>query len=108
MLDKFDLIKNRFNEVSELISSPDIVSDRKKYIDLSKEYKELNKIIEKFKTYELTLSNESEALDLIKDESDPEIQDIDSQVLLTHLLDYHTQNLKLDSYQDHNNYDYVQ
>ena len=31
MLDKFDLIKNRFNEISELISSPDIVSDRKKY-----------------------------------------------------------------------------
>ena len=76
MLDKFDVIKNRFNEVSELISSPDIVSDRKKYIDLSKEYKELKKIIEKFKTYELTLSNESEALDLIKDESDPEIQDM--------------------------------
>ena len=76
MLDKFDVIKKRFNEVSELISSPDIVSDRKKFIDLSKEYKELNKIIEKFKTYELTLSNESEALDLIKDESDPEIQDM--------------------------------
>ena len=45
MLDKFDLIKDRFNEVSELISRPEIVSDRKKYIDLSKEYKELNKTI---------------------------------------------------------------
>ena len=39
MLDKFDLIKDRFNEVSELISRPEIVSDRKKFIDLSKEYK---------------------------------------------------------------------
>ena len=37
MLDKFDVIKNRFEEVSELISNPDIVSDRKKYIELSKE-----------------------------------------------------------------------
>ena len=37
---------------------------------------ELNKLIEKFKIYETTLSNESEALDLIKDESDPEIQDM--------------------------------
>ena len=37
MLDKFDVIKNRFNEVSELISLPETVSDRKKYIDLSKE-----------------------------------------------------------------------
>ena len=76
MLDKFAVIKSRFKEVSELISSPDIISDRKKYIDLSKEYKELNKLIEKFKIYETTLSNESEALDLIKDESDPEIQDM--------------------------------
>ena len=40
MLDKLDVIKNRFNEVSELISLPETVSDRKKYIDLSKEYKE--------------------------------------------------------------------
>ena len=76
MLDKFDLIKDRFNEVSELISRPEIVSDRKKYIDLSKEYKELNKIIEKFKIYEVTLSNESEALELIKDGSDSEIQEM--------------------------------
>ena len=63
MLDKFDLIKDRFKEVSELISRPEIVSDRKKYIDLSKEYKELNKIIQKFKVYEITLSNELEALE---------------------------------------------
>ena len=76
MLDKFDLIKDRFNEVSELISRPEIVSDRKKFIDLSKEYKELNKIIEKFKIYEVTLSNESEALELIKDGSDSEIQEM--------------------------------
>ena len=76
MLDKFDVIKKRFEEVSELISSPDIVSDRKKFIDLSKEYKELSKIIEKFKIYETTLLNESEAIDLIKDESDPEIQEM--------------------------------
>ena len=67
MLEKFDVIKKRFEEVSDLISNPEIVSDRKKYIDLSKEYKELSKIIEKFKIYEITLSNESEALDLIKD-----------------------------------------
>ena len=76
MLEKLDLIKDRFNEVSELISRPEIVSDRKKYIDLSKEYKELNKIIEKFKIYEVTLSNESEALELIKDGSDSEIQEM--------------------------------
>ena len=67
MLEKFNVIKKRFEEVSDLISSPEIVSERKKYIDLSKEYKELSKIIEKFKIYEITLSNESEALDLIKD-----------------------------------------
>ena len=76
MLEKFGVIKKRFEEVSELISTPEIVSDRKKYIDLSKEYKELSKIIEKFKIYETTLLNESEALDLIKDESDPEIQEM--------------------------------
>ena len=47
MLEKFDVVKKRFEEVSDLISNPEIVSDRKKYIDLSKEYKELIKIIER-------------------------------------------------------------
>ena len=39
MLDKLEAIKNRFDEVSELIVDPNIISNMKQYIQLNKEYK---------------------------------------------------------------------
>ena len=46
MLDKLEAIKNRFDEVSELIVDPNIISDMKQYIQLNKEYKDLKVVIE--------------------------------------------------------------
>ena len=39
MLDKLQIIQQRFDEVSDLIIQPDIISDQKRYIDLNKEYR---------------------------------------------------------------------
>ena len=41
MKDKLQLVKNRFDEVSDLIIQPDIISDQKRYIALNKDYKDL-------------------------------------------------------------------
>ena len=49
MLEKLKLVENRFAELGELLIQPDIISDQKKYIQLSKEYKETKKIIDKGK-----------------------------------------------------------
>ena len=40
MLDKLRIIKQRFDEVSDLIIQPDIMSDQKRYIKINKEYKD--------------------------------------------------------------------
>ena len=45
MIEKLEIIKQRFNEVSDLIIQPDIISDQKKYIKLNKEYKDLSQIV---------------------------------------------------------------
>ena len=45
MIDKLEEIKKRFENVSEMIIQPDIISDMKRYAQLNKEYKELNKIV---------------------------------------------------------------
>ncbi len=47
MLDKLNIVKQRFNEVSDLIIQPNIMSDQKRYISLNKEYKDLGLIVEK-------------------------------------------------------------
>ena len=56
MLDKLEAIKNRFDEVSELIVDPNIISDMKQYIQLNKEYKDLQPIIESYHKYKNILS----------------------------------------------------
>ena len=73
MLEKLKLLQDKFNEISEMLTQPDIISDQARYIKISKEYKELKSIIDKKKEYEEVLSNITEAKELIKNESDKEM-----------------------------------
>ena len=45
MLDKLDAIRARFEELGVALSNPDIVNDNRKYKQLSKEYRSLEKIV---------------------------------------------------------------
>ena len=47
MLEKLQIVKQRFDEVSDLIIQPDIISDQKRYVQLNKEYKDLNALMKK-------------------------------------------------------------
>ena len=49
MLDKLAAINDRYLEVEKLISSSDAMNDMKVFIQLSKEYKDLEPIIKAFK-----------------------------------------------------------
>ena len=73
MLEKIQIIKQRFDEVSDLIIQPDIISDQKRYIQINKEYKDLKKILERAEVYKTLVSNLEEAQEIIADGSDPEI-----------------------------------
>lgn len=76
MLEKLQIIKQRFDEVSDLIIQPDIITDQKRYIQLNKEYKDLRLLMDKREEY-LTLSdNISEAEEIISDGSDAEMVDM--------------------------------
>jgi peptide chain release factor 1 len=68
MLDKLEAIKSRFDEVSQLIVDPNIISDMKQYIQLNKEYKDLQPIIEAYKNYKNLLSNLDNAKEMLKDD----------------------------------------
>ena len=73
MLEKLKVVENRFAELGELLIQPDIISDQKKYIQLSKEYKEIKKIIDKGKFYKNLIANKSEAQEIISNEKDDEM-----------------------------------
>ena len=73
MQDKIKIVKQRFDELTELIIQPDIISDQKKYIRLNKEYKDLKKVLDLINVYEKLLTNASEAEEIISNDSDSEI-----------------------------------
>ncbi|MEL0225635.1 MAG: PCRF domain-containing protein, partial [Flavobacteriaceae bacterium] len=73
MLEKLQIIQQRFDEVSDLIIQPDIISDQKRYVQLNKEYKDLSKLMEKGNVYQSLLSNQEEALEIIKEGGDDEM-----------------------------------
>ena len=88
--EKLQIVKQRFDEVSDLIIQPDIIADQKRYISLNREYKDLNALMEKRDEYLSLLRNKEEAEAIISDEKDPEMLamakeelDVSSKILLS-------------------------
>lgn len=73
MIDKLNIIQQRFDEVADLIIQPDIIADQKRYVKLNKEYKDLKKMVEKRKEYLEVLANLEEAEEILSDGSDAEM-----------------------------------
>ena len=70
MLDKLQIVKQRFDEVSDLIIQPDIITDQKRYIQINKEYKDLSAVMKIAEEYKGLLDNIEEAKEIIADGSD--------------------------------------
>ncbi len=81
MIDKLRIVKQRFDEVADLIIQPDVIMDQERYIKLNKEYKDLKTIVEKGNEYQATLSNLQEAREIISDGSDAEMVEMAKQEL---------------------------
>jgi peptide chain release factor 1 len=73
MIEKLEIVYQRYVEVADLIIQPDIIADQKRYIQLNKEYKDLSKMTQKADGYKSVLANIEEAETMIKEESDPEM-----------------------------------
>ncbi|UKM63496.1 peptide chain release factor 1 [Flavobacteriaceae bacterium GSB9] len=73
MLEKLQIVKQRFDEVSDLIIQPDIISDQKRYVELNREYKDLRILMDKREQYIELTNNLAEAEEIIADGSDPEM-----------------------------------
>jgi len=76
LLKKLDLIQVRFEEVSTLITDPDIIGDMQRYVKLNKEYKDLEEIVTTYKEYVNVVSNIKNAKELLATEKDPEYREM--------------------------------
>ncbi len=76
MIEKLNIVKQRFDEVNDLIIQPDVISDQKRYIELNKEYKDLKALMDVRENYITLINNIEEAQEIIKDGSDPEMTEM--------------------------------
>ncbi len=76
LLKKLDHIQVRFEEVSTLITDPDIIGDMQRYVKLNKEYKDLEEIVTTYKEYVNVVSNIKNAKELLATEKDPEYREM--------------------------------
>ncbi len=76
MLDKLESIKVRFDQVQDMLSQPDVVGDMKRFTQLNKEYKELQKIVDKYYEYRNLVGNIDNNKQLLSTEKDEEMREM--------------------------------
>ncbi|MBQ1676027.1 MAG: peptide chain release factor 1 [Bacteroidaceae bacterium] len=81
ILDKLDGLVSRFEEVSTLITDPNVIGDQKRYVKLTKEYKDLEDILKARKAYIQALENQKEAKNILTNEQDVDLKEMAREML---------------------------
>jgi len=76
MINKLNLIAQRYDEINRQLMEPEIVADQEKYTGLMREYKRLTPIMEEFDRYRTCKARFEEAELLLKDAGDPEMREL--------------------------------
>ena len=74
LLEKLEVIYQRWEEIGEQIVQPDVIADMKRYVKLNKDYKDLQPVIEAYKQYKNILSNIDNAKEVLANEKDEEFR----------------------------------
>jgi len=76
LLEKMAAIKAKQESLQQQLSDPDVISDMKKYIQLNKEYKELDPVVRAGEEYRRMLEELDMAKEIVATEKDEELRDM--------------------------------
>lgn len=76
MFDQLEAIRERFDEVAQQIVQPEAVSDQKRFMKLSKEYKDLEKIVSQYQAFKQLLEEIENAKQIIATEKDEDFREL--------------------------------
>lgn len=74
MLEKLEALNQRFKEIEMQLSSPEVISDMKRFTSLNKSYKDLQKVVEAYLDYKNVLSNLDHSREVLNNEKDEEFR----------------------------------
>jgi len=76
LLEKVLSLQDKYKALQEQLTDPSVISDMKKYVQLNKDYKQLEPIIKSGLEYKKMLDNLSSAKDVLMNEKDDELKDM--------------------------------
>ena len=81
MLDKLEAIYTRYKEIEEQMNDPQVTADMKRYVKLSKDYKDLQPVVKAYHEYKGLLDTIAECKELLEGEKDPELREMAKEEL---------------------------
>lgn len=76
LLSRLDGLESRFEEVSTLISDPEVIADRQRYVKLTKEYHELELLLDATRRYRRAFQSLEEGKAILAEEDDEDIRQL--------------------------------
>lgn len=76
MLEKLDNIEKKYNDLTKMISDPDIIANQAEWQKLVKEHAELEDIVMKYREYKKVLKSIAEAKEMLQEKLEPDFKEL--------------------------------
>lgn len=86
MLDKLEAIFHKWEEIREMLSDQEVMTDMKRYVKLNKDFKDLQPVVDAYHLYKNITSNIENAKEILAKEKDEEFREL-AKAELNGLLD---------------------
>ncbi|MFR9649660.1 MAG: peptide chain release factor 1 [Rikenellaceae bacterium] len=83
ILMRLDGLKLKYEEMGDKLTDPEVIADVKSFIQLTKEFKELQPLIETSERFRKALANLADAKDILANEKDEDFRDIAREEIAT-------------------------
>lgn len=82
MIEKLEALQAKFNDLGIALTNPEIVSDNKKFTQVSKEYKKLEPLMQAYQKYRNCLDSIAFGKEVLASENDPELREMAKDELI--------------------------
>jgi len=76
ILENLEAVKIRFEETSQQLTDPDVIADVKRFVNLNKDYRQMEPLVDAYKRYTNLLSNIDDARNILATEKDEEMREM--------------------------------
>lgn len=76
ILEKLEGVRLRFEEIGQMLTDPEVISDMKRFVKLNREYRELEPLMDAYKEYKSVLAGIESVKEILEKENDEELREM--------------------------------